>query len=519
MEFIFEILDVIIAATIFSKMGEGKDSGKLLFRKLYTGTGFTITEGENSLTFSSTGNSSNFGVKSHEIAFGNDIGVTSSSFFKVCIDQNQEAFLGFGSILANNKCEFSSKIDSTSLSGMSFVVGGASNSISNSVCSVIIGGKKNEIYHTSTKYNNSIVGGYKNCLCKRSSRNTILGSEYVNVYGEFSFGVANRCSGSIYPNVGSSIISSNKALLYTKPDNSNYYNRIFSSNYSKIQNFASPSDYGYTGVGRFNQIFSSNFSSINVLPKYKIPGEPPSYGIFQQPKNYYNTIASSYGSTIINSSSYIGASCNNNLFGSTNSVISSRFSNLISSDNSKIYDGYGVIYPDGNGISNIIGGACNLLIGDHSNIISSYSSKDLSGVNSYGSQRTPRFTNIIGGAFNTICDNSEYITMLGGKNNLVNSINTSILGGRGSYFGSKSKLSPKGIGLMVGGSTNSVFDPYSTSSYGSITGGTLNCIRTCDNSSIVGGYKNVAFMNSVILGGSLNVSGFSRCKEKYGNFI
>ena len=50
-----EFFDIILFATIFSKMGDGKDSGKLLFKSLFSGSGFTISEDDTSMTFSTTG--------------------------------------------------------------------------------------------------------------------------------------------------------------------------------------------------------------------------------------------------------------------------------------------------------------------------------------------------------------------------------------------------------------------------------------------------------------------------------
>jgi hypothetical protein len=553
MQIFLDLLDtLIISATIFSKMGDGKNSGKLLFRTLYSGGGFTITEGVDSLTFSSAGGEENFQIRPYEIVFGTDPGITSSSNFRVCTAKNEEAFLGFAAVMASNYCDTSPKIDQISLQNNSFVIGGASNSLFETSRSVIVGGKKNSIsndiggFWEGNQYDNVIVGGYKNCVYRggfiqfEASCNSIIGSERTCISGINSFSISARGSKIIPIVCQSGVIAVTNSTVSSNQGNSDNHNLILSTNNSRLQNQVSDSDTGIPGTTCFNQIMSSIGTTINLVPTYQtnFPGDPFEIGVFSNPIARFNTALSSKGSQISNTNAYLGNISFNNLFSSTGSQVQSCFGNLISSDNSLLRDGityYQISTPMP--FSNIIGGCGNCLISAYSNIISSACSRDFSG-KSY-LNRPPHFNTIIGGFSHSI-NNFSILTenrisqsginnsIIGGENNAINGNYSSILGGRGNKIGRGVTFSCNG--LIISGSTNSIVDYYSyflrgnselgiyrTGNSGIITSGTLNCVRTVGDSAIlVGGYKNVAFVNSTILSGSNNVTGFHRCREKYG---
>ena len=269
MQIFLDLLDtLIISVTIFSKMGDGKNSGKLLFRTLYSGSGFTITEGGDSLTFSSAGGAENFQIRPYEIVFGTNPGITSSSNFRVCTANNEEAFLGFGSVMASNCCDTSPKIDQISLQNNSFVIAGASNSLFETSRSVIVGGKKNSIcnnadfFWNGNQCDNVIVGGYKNCVYRggsiafESSSNSIIGSEKTCISGINSFSISARGS-RITPIVcQAGLIGVSNSVISSNSDNTDFYNQIFSSNNVRIQNQVSSADTGISGTTCFNQIMS-----------------------------------------------------------------------------------------------------------------------------------------------------------------------------------------------------------------------------------------------------------------------
>ena len=557
MQIFLDLLDtLIISATIFSKMGDGKNSGKLLFRTLYSGSGFTITEGVDSLTFSSGGGAENFQIRPYEIVFGTNPGITSSSNFRVCTADSEEAFLGFGAIMASNYCNTSPKIDQISLQNNSFVIGGASNSLFETSRSVIVGGKKNSICNNAdfswngNQCDNVIVGGYKNCVYRggfiafEASSNSIIGSEKTCISGINSFSISARGS-RITPIVcQAGLIGVSNSVISSYSNNTDFYNQIFSSNNVRIQNQVSAADTGFSGTTCFNQIMSSCATTINLVPTYQrnFPGDTFEIGVFQNPIARFNTALSSKGSQITNTNAYLGNISFNNLFSSTGSQVQSCFGNVISSDNSCLTDGrsYYQILP--RPFSNIIGGCGNCLISAYSNIISSACSRDFSG-KSYR-MRPPHFNTIIGGFSHSI-NNFSIITetagnipglgrnnsIIGGENNAINGNYSSILAGRGNKIGSGVTFSCNG--LIISGSTNSIIDTYSyeidtggviqttrSGNSGIIISGTLNSVKTVSDSAIlVGGYKNVAFVNSTILSGSNNVTGFHRCREKYGTYI
>jgi len=202
-----EWIDLILGVSIFSGMGTGKDSGKLLFKKVFSSGGFSVQEDDFSLTFSSSGGSGT-SINPYEIAYGTGTGITSSWDFRVCTSK-RSIFGNFNSIRPYHSLPTATFVNNSpyafSIGGCqnlinnskySVIVGGSTNSISKSACqSIILGGKENRIdcikrsailsgcknrilgYHDEnldTSSNSSIIGGYRNEIC-HSGFSAIIG--------------------------------------------------------------------------------------------------------------------------------------------------------------------------------------------------------------------------------------------------------------------------------------------------------------------------------------------------------
>ena len=86
---IFDILPQLILATspayVFAGMGSGSQSGKLTFKKIFSGEGVNIVQDENSLMFQVTGGSNAIGIDSCKVVMGDtSTGITGSAHISVC---------------------------------------------------------------------------------------------------------------------------------------------------------------------------------------------------------------------------------------------------------------------------------------------------------------------------------------------------------------------------------------------------------------------------------------------------
>lgn len=527
MTYTFELLDgiILLSATIFSRMGDGKDSGKLLFKKLFSGQNFSVVEGENSLTFSTSG-STNFSINEYELAFGTGTGITSSPNFFVCTTNNEQALLGFGSIRSNCFANRASYVRTTNVKNGTFVIGGMSNSITgNSPYSIIIGGCRNQMSlggnQTNASKNNVILSGTKNCIDYQSYNTIISGyrnsvqGKYSSIIGGFGNTISNSSfAASGYCNYYSAIIASECSQINTGRNFYNSYNLISSSCKSNICN---SNEGSYRPRVEFNQIFGSNYSEIkNSSFYYETQDLEIIRNEFLTPNLLFNNILSSNKSSIGNYRTRDGYSTFNNLIGSDNACIEANFANLILSDGSKIFE---LVRPSDSPSShkftNIIGGGAtsgtgSVMVGHYSNIIGSECSKDYSADN-----RNPTFTNVIGGKLHYISKGSLFSNIIGGTCHFLKGVYSTIIGGASNSLGvcgSQQLLS----GSMLAGQMNcAISETDSVAAGGVFIGGCQNKSRTCDLVTMIGGGQNLAYVNSVILNGLQNCTGLNRF-PKYG---
>jgi len=219
---IFEILPELILGAgpfcVFKGMGTGKDSGKLLFKKIYTDTGVSITENPTNLDIKASGGTTDQSIRAYEISFGCGAGITSSAFsLCVCPDLgyrsiSEIAMIGSGPLSNNKYGKLTANCEN-------LIIGGNYNKISNNqvglepINNQIIGGYKNCVYYInalSSVNNTSIVGGSFNRSLGTNANTIISGISNCTEYSQNSTIIS---SGGTKINSNSSAIISS-ALAY-----------------------------------------------------------------------------------------------------------------------------------------------------------------------------------------------------------------------------------------------------------------------------------------------------------------
>ena len=186
---------------VFKGMGTGKDSGKLLFKKIYSDGGLTITEDSTSLDLKSGGGGGSSAIDSCEIAFGNPTsdGLTSSTFK---VSESDKTIYGLSNIGGTNKNN-QSGVDGFNGNESSIIVGGYENRIYRDARkSVIVGGYRNTLYGGIDdslifipQCSTTIIGGYNNYIASvmgspTPKNSSIIGSKgsYLKAYSSTSIG-------------------------------------------------------------------------------------------------------------------------------------------------------------------------------------------------------------------------------------------------------------------------------------------------------------------------------------------
>lgn len=225
---IFDILPQLILATspayVFAGMGSGSQSGKLTFKKIFSGEGINITQDNTSLMFQVTGGSNAIGIDSCEIVMGNSItGITGSTNIKTC-----EAYKAITGVRVISGTFSPLSYSLLNQSRTSIIIAGRSNCIeSNSQYSSIIGGNLNCINKSVPySYYGTILGGCRNKICEGSG--TIITSRCSTIYGA---------------SVNSNLIVGGFKNLISTTSNINYtsiiggcFNRMYDMRYSSIIN-------------------------------------------------------------------------------------------------------------------------------------------------------------------------------------------------------------------------------------------------------------------------------------------
>ena len=510
--------DIVFAAVIFSRMGDGKNSGNLIFKKIFSGSNFNIIDGETGITFSTSGGG---GVEVNKIAWGTGTGITSSTFY-VSNGTNQESILGLSSIRNDHDLTKGSLVNSIG-AFTNFIAGGDGNNMSGSgAYSIILGGKTHSIFNSNSSVILAGCNNYINGFCT----NTFIGGDGSGIASSYLSSIISSNSSCIRCNKYSSIISSNSSLIMgQQPNGYNSYNIILSSSASIINNY-SFSDFvdNNSAYLKSNSILASNTSCI-ILGSVR--GEQDDVYVNPGDNVILNTILSSKKSCIHNKYTGPNNTTNYNLvLSSCEANMSSNFSSISGRFNRiKACD-----YDKGNPTflgkySQILGGCCNFLRTYMSSIISSINST--MSVGSIISAST-QFNQIIGGSNhyiphitsnNIATCGMHYNSIIGGDGNKITSINT------GGWFpfgdNTDEKLSThfstilggdnncaNGYSLIVGGSCNTTgaFDHNGITGELKVFGVTVSSISNYKTGIIFGGCQNSAFKFSTIIGGSNNES-------------
>lgn len=448
-----EILEIISTVFIFSGMGTGKETGKLLFKKLCSSGAFLIEDDGTSMTFSSSG--SGISIPVDEIAFGTGTSITSSPNFKVC-QLNQSIIGKFQSTRSYHKLETASEVSN---SPRAFIVAGCQNKIDSSPYSTIIGGSTNSINSNSNF--SSILGGKQNDICSSFHSSVISGCKNC-ICGSYGFSIVHNSSiigGSsncIKNTEFSTIVSGESNLISDLDSNStprSCFLSILNSSSSKISH--TNANAGSTEFWQ-NVIISAAASEIKAVSTFSVANSLIPNGLAGITS--YNNILSSCRSCIDDYRTCLGAR-HNTILSSGNSSADGYFSNIISSEFSNIYSIPFITQSDTGGVitftnkhSQIISSYRSCLLGNYSQIISSNCSCILTGDTSYN-QNSPvtepvQFNQILSGYKNCII-NTDF---------LKPTIFSSIIGGcknkhLGSFEDSRFKYFT-GHSIMISGSEN-----------------------------------------------------------------
>jgi hypothetical protein len=425
-----EFLDIIISAVIFSGMGQGKDSGKLLFRKIFSDGSINITEDETSLTFSSTGGSG-AAILQDRVAIGTGTGITHSF---VCVGEIPPLYGGLTNV-RSVRGSYDLTRASYNTGKHSFIIGGSTNSIQGGYYSTIVGGQTNSIVNggagdliiggscnivegfkqycsgnkifggyaneiksgsitgeifggklnkfvtsNSTLKGNKIIGGQQNEINDGSERSVILGGSQNSVitldFGSFA-GEETNCSKS------NLILSAYDSSVRTESSNYNPSPSLgseitrYQSKYNNI-------------IGSRQSTISSQRSSYKCAPKYtNIIG-----GCKNESGGWYSNILSGCANCVIGNTNY-------------NNTTNYRHMQIISSEDSRIC---GTIYT--NIISSLLSYSIENSSRIHSrNIVSSFASQVSDGGNLFStgvmSAKTGFGLASVGGK---LCDGAQVIS-------------------------------------------------------------------------------------------------------------
>jgi len=363
-----EFLDIIISAVIFSGMGQGKDSGKLLFRKIFSDGSINITEGDTSLTFSSIGGSG-AAILQDRVAIGTGTGITHSF---ICVGEISPIYGGFTNV-RSVRGSYDLTRSSYNTGQHSFIIGGSTNSVQNSsYYSTIVGGQTNSIVKGG---NDLIIGGSCNIVngFKRSG-NKIFGGytneiQSYNSYGEIFGGKLNRlCNDGTLDMYGNKIIGGQQNEIACASERSVILGGVTNCVLTNRGSFAGGN------LSTSNLILSSYNSSVYTGASYYTPFFPPS-GLLNYESKYNNIVGSRKSTITSRRSSYRCAPKYTNIIGGCKNEMSGWYSNVLSGLNNYVIGN--TDYNNTNNYSHmqIISSACSKICGTlYANIISSYGS-------------------------------------------------------------------------------------------------------------------------------------------------
>lgn len=483
-DILFEVLPYIIWGAgpfcVFKGMGTGKDSGKLLFKKLYSDSGISITEDSTSLDIKSSGGSGQIPIDNLEIAFGDptSTGLTSSTF-KVCgwsEFDTKDAVVGMSIIGGSNHENRSGISGGSSETRTSLIIGGSGSWITASVCSsAITGGGRNCIGKNSAF--SAVVGGYQSALCC-SVFSTIVGSYLPYLYKSSNSSILTSQTSQLKLSDKSIIMNSKNTELIRSTqstvivsDNSKIY-RSISTVVSGYNGYVDLSRYstnlnGYRNITRCSEctsILNGKLNRLTCVSKSTII-------------NGYQNCLESREPRFINSMTIVNGyqNCDVNYDRLSNRPYKHQYSTIINGQLNRFCDG-----SDGDLFScydTIINGRCNVISGQFNTIINGY--KNYVGRSVVGGKD---FSTIISGNNSIISSNlSTSFTANKARAVIGGTLNTSTIFSNGqSLNGAYSSI----IGETPLSRNNSIF--------GSI--GVGQCIFAATNSNI---FRNNTINSSI----------------------
>jgi hypothetical protein len=366
---ILDILpDVIMASglvSILGGMGTGTQSGKITFKKIFTGENISITDTGSSLSISNTV-TGGIGIGACKIVIGNSTtGITGSIF---CTNDTKYAIVGDIRILSSESpSSYYLRSNPGFIIGGNYnctkglaalIIGGCQNLNSPlgngggwSYLDSILGGSKNTLYQaTFINSGQTILGGVSNTICE-SSKSAILGGYRSLIY-------ASRESSTIL-GTGSVICSSNDVSIINSSTSTGAYacgSLILSSSNSQIGSTLSmsiSSRFSTICGGQGNSQISSNFKNDTKYSKFSIgianfastrfenslySSSISSEQLINRCSCFSTSISSKFSNICRSRGSSIITSCSTSIISSSfSSIISSR--GRITSDNSTIQCG------------------------------------------------------------------------------------------------------------------------------------------------------------------------------------
>jgi len=359
-------------------------------------------------------------------------------------------------------------------SSESLIGGGRRNDIVKSNTSLIGGGQSNLIAPASTEENgyNIIVGGYDNTVTSTQGYSTIVGGHHNTISGYHT-----------------SFIGGGK------------YNQVFQSASSAIvggvSNFVkSMQSYNFVGGGSYNVI-----GDVNIAPQMKhnviVGGES-------------NLITDIPYQAQQSEDNFIGGGSNNDITGSSLSIIVGGFQNKVYGSTTGGQGGVGTHSIIGGGQYNIIRNSEASMIGSgYGNKITLEEHAFIGGGSNNTVEGPSTWKAFIGaGAGNKIETNQKYSSIVGGMNNRITQLIfsggsngwNSILGGDSNTISGTSHSS------IVNGKNNLIVDGL----------GNMDSIAIIGGSNIIADRDNTTFMEGLDVDTNLNT--FSRPFRYHGTF-
>ena len=533
---IIEIFELILSAgpfIVFAGMGQNKDSGKLLFKRVVSNDSTVIlNEDLTSITFSS--NATGIAIPQNKIVYGTGTGITSS-IFGVDTRPNFEAITGAGNIVGTTN----SSNDNWSLPTTcnNLTVGGLNNKIyqtgAQSITdNVILSGKNLEIISNSSNVKeNVIISGFSSSIS--DSYESVIISSYAS---KLSGSTSSRNSAIISSGFIDLQSSCNSTILSSASHSSTGVNLRQSTIISSTCLFNSDSLRSTVIASHNTQLSCKNNT---ILSSLGTNNSNPFKTIYF---SSYSTMASTSDSFMIRSAySSVLSSTSSNIYGTkfepgALKIISNISDSGIFAGSENSIRAFSVNGTSSICSSSILAGRCNAIISlyNYKNLDRSIKASVIVGGEYNGiltlatTFSQPSYSIVVGGFGNGILG-GPMNSILGGEcNSIKESCNSSILGGTSSTIckakhsviiaSSCSKIVRVGQPTFGSDPINSVISSSHCSNIdidcnNQLIAGECNCIKyhgsfpnniNCNNVILAGCKNTLSGLNSLIIGGNQN---------------